>query len=186
MIVSGEMSVAVGREELWAVLSDPQRRAQALPGVSYVTIEDEQHFSAVAHPFTALGEPPVALEFEIVEVRAGEFVAIAATGSAGENLLTLTLSLELASTAEGTSDGSATRRAYSAGFSMSASMPPEMRFRVVSFPATARSRKNASNSISVRPTPSTSALMRTLTRSSPLRSLAAAISLAYIHISIAA
>jgi len=82
MIVSGEMSVAVGREELWAVLSDPQRLAQALPGVSDVTIEDEQHFSAVAHPFTALGETPVALEFEIVEVRAGEFVAIALASTA--------------------------------------------------------------------------------------------------------
>jgi carbon monoxide dehydrogenase subunit G len=102
MIVSGEMSVAVGREELWAVLSDPQRLAQALPGVSDVTIEDEHHFSAVAHPVTALGETPVALEFEIVEVRAGEFVAIAATGSSGENLLTLSVTLELASTADGT------------------------------------------------------------------------------------
>ena len=103
MIVSGEMSVAVGREELWAVLSDPQRLAQALPGVSDVSIEDEHHFSAVARPFTALGETPVALEFEIVEVPAGEFVRIAATGSAGENLLTLSVALELASTAEGTS-----------------------------------------------------------------------------------
>jgi uncharacterized protein len=102
MILSGEMSVAVAPEELWAVLSDPQRLAAALPGVSDVSIEDEHHFSAVAHPLTALGETPVSLEFEIVEVRAGEFVAIAATGSAGENLLTLSVTLELASAGEGT------------------------------------------------------------------------------------
>jgi carbon monoxide dehydrogenase subunit G len=102
MIVSGEMSVAVGREELWAVLSDPQRLAQALPGVSDVTIEDEQHFSAVAHPFTALGETPVAAIATNSPARTSTISNSSATGSAGENLLTLTLSLELASTADGT------------------------------------------------------------------------------------
>src|SRR5208283_690373 len=65
MIVSGQASLAAGREELWAVLADPGRLAQTLPHVSEVSIEDEHRFSAVAHPFTALGETRVAMEFEV-------------------------------------------------------------------------------------------------------------------------
>jgi carbon monoxide dehydrogenase subunit G len=102
MIVSGQMTVASPREELWAVLSDPGRLAQALPGVGDVSVQDERHFSAVAHPFTALGETRVALDFEIVEARPGEFVRIAACGRSGENLLQLSIALELASAGEET------------------------------------------------------------------------------------
>ncbi len=97
MIVSGEMTVAAAREELWAVLSDPERLAQALPGVGEVAVEDETHFSAVAHPITALGETRVAMEFEITEARPGEFVRIAGSGSSGENLIALSIALTLAS-----------------------------------------------------------------------------------------
>ena len=95
MIVSGEMTVASPREELWAVLSDPARLAQALPGVGEVSIEDERRFSAVAHPFTALGETRVAMDFEIVEQRPGEFVRIDGSGHAGENLIAVSVALEL-------------------------------------------------------------------------------------------
>jgi hypothetical protein len=102
MIVSGEMTVAARREELWAVLSDPERLAQALPGAGDVTVEDETHFSAVAHPITALGETRVAMEFEVTEARPGEFVRIAGSGSAGENLIALSIALTLASEGEGT------------------------------------------------------------------------------------
>jgi hypothetical protein len=95
MIVSGEMTLASPREELWAVLSDPARLAQALPGVGDVGIEDERRFSAVAHPFTALGETRVAMDFEIVEQRPGEFVRIDGSGHAGENLIAVSVALEL-------------------------------------------------------------------------------------------
>jgi carbon monoxide dehydrogenase subunit G len=102
MIVSGEMTVAAAREELWAVLSDPERLAQSLPGVGDVGVEDDTHFSAVAHPITALGETRVAMEFEITEARPGEFVRIAGSGSSGENLIALSIALTLASEGAGT------------------------------------------------------------------------------------
>jgi uncharacterized protein len=102
MIVSGEMTLASPREELWAVLADPARLAQALPGVGDVSIEDERHFSAVAHPVTALGETRVAMDFEIVEQRPGEFVRIDGSGHAGENLIDLSVALELTTAGEQT------------------------------------------------------------------------------------
>src|SRR5438034_1399917 len=93
----------------------------------------------------------------------------------------------ISSTAVGMRDGSASSRRRSAGCCIRASMPPEIRLRVVSLPATASSRKKESNSTSVSFSPSTSAAMRTLTRSSRglfFRSTAS--SLAYMYICIEA
>jgi carbon monoxide dehydrogenase subunit G len=101
MILRGQTNVAVAREELWAVLCDPGRLAQALPGVGEFSIEDEHHFSAVAHPVTALGETRVAMEFEIAEQRPGEHVRIVGSGHSGENLLELSIELELAPDGDG-------------------------------------------------------------------------------------
>src|SRR5205807_564577 len=84
-------------------------------------------------------------------------------------------------------EGSARRRRRSSGCCIRASMPPEIRLRVVSLPATASSRKKESNSTSVSFSPSTSAAMRTLTKSSRgvfFRSTAS--SLAYMYICIEA
>jgi len=102
MIVSGQASVPAPREQLWAVLSDPAALAQALPRVDLVSIEDGHRFSAVARPVTALGETSVALDFEIVEQRPGEYVRIVASGRSGENLLALSIALELADDGERT------------------------------------------------------------------------------------
>jgi carbon monoxide dehydrogenase subunit G len=85
-----------------AVLSDPARLAETLPGVGDVTIEDECHFSAVAHPITAVGETRVAMDFEIVEQRPSEHVRISGLGSAGENQLQPSIALDLAPDDEGT------------------------------------------------------------------------------------
>ena len=67
--------------------------------------------------------------------------------------------------AEGSSDRSARRRSHWSGLSKNATMAPEMRFRVVSLPATASSRKNRSSSSSDSWSPSISAWVRTLKRS---------------------
>jgi uncharacterized protein len=108
VMISGSTGVAAPRDELWAVLSDPARLAQALPGVSDVSIEDDRRFSAVARPLTALGETRVAMAFEIVEQRPPEHVRIAGSGSAGENLIELSIALDLAP------DGARTAASWSA------------------------------------------------------------------------
>jgi carbon monoxide dehydrogenase subunit G len=102
MIVSGSRIVAAPRDALWAVLSDPARLAETLPGVGDVSIEDEHHFSAVAHPVTALGATRLAIDFEIVEQRPSEHVRISGLGSAGENQLQLMVALDLAADGEET------------------------------------------------------------------------------------
>jgi carbon monoxide dehydrogenase subunit G len=102
MIISGQTAVAAGPAELWAVLSDPARLAEALPGVGDVAVEDERHFSAVAYPFTSLGQTRVSMEFEIAEQRPGEYVHITGTGSSGENQLSLSVTLKLAADGDGT------------------------------------------------------------------------------------
>ncbi len=102
MIISGSQTVAAPRDALWAVLSDPARLAETLPGVADVSVEDERHFSAVVHPITALGATRVAIDFEIVEQRPSEYVRISGLGSAGENRLQLSVDLDLASDGEQT------------------------------------------------------------------------------------
>ena len=72
----------------------------------------------------------------------------------------------ISSTGVEQSDGSSRSSSRWSGFSISASIPCEMRLRVVSLPATASSSKNRSNSMSVSRSPSTSAWSSTLMMSS--------------------
>jgi carbon monoxide dehydrogenase subunit G len=102
MICSGQLQVAAPRAQLWAVLRDPERLAQALPGVAEVSVADEQHFSALARPRTALGETLVTMDFEVAEQREGEFVRIIGAGSTGENLISLDVGLSLSGDGETT------------------------------------------------------------------------------------
>ena len=71
----------------------------------------------------------------------------------------------ISSTADGSSDRSLRNSSHWSGWSKKATMAPEIRFRVVSFPATVRSRKNNSNSRSERCSPSISTPVSTLIRS---------------------
>ena len=96
MIVRGSSSVSAPREQLWAVLSDPGRLAEAMPGVEGVTVEDERRFSAIALVSTALGETRLIMDFEVREQRPGEQVLITGSGRVGENLVAIEVELELA------------------------------------------------------------------------------------------
>ena len=95
MIVRGETTVPVARAVLWAVLSDPTLLATALPDVDEVSIGDDRHFNAIAGPTTGLGRTRVVMSFEIVEQRLNEFVQIHGGGTAGENLVDISVGLEL-------------------------------------------------------------------------------------------
>ena len=72
----------------------------------------------------------------------------------------------ISSTADGRSERSLRSSSHWSGWSKKAAMAPEMRFRVVSLPATVNSRKNSSSSKSESFSPSTSTSVRTLIRSS--------------------
>jgi carbon monoxide dehydrogenase subunit G len=102
MIVEGSSRVDAPREQLWALLSDPARLADALPGVESVDVESAQRFSALARPSTALGETRIAMDFEITDQRPGEYVRISGSGYAGESLVSFVIELELADAGEQT------------------------------------------------------------------------------------
>lgn len=105
MIVEGSASVAAPCERLWAVLSDPAALAGALPRVEAVSVEDSSRFSALARPRTALGETPVAMDFEVADQRPPEHVRISGSGRAGESLVTFQLDLDLSGDGERTNAG---------------------------------------------------------------------------------
>ena len=95
MIVRGQTVLPVARSVLWAVLRDPALLATALPDADEISIEDDRRFSAIASPTTGLGRTRVEMSFQIVEQRPDEFVRIRGTGTAGENLVDLSVALEL-------------------------------------------------------------------------------------------
>ena len=72
----------------------------------------------------------------------------------------------ISSTADGRSDRSLRSSSHCSGWSKNAAMPPEIRFRVVSLPATVSRRKNNSSSSSESFSPSMSTWVRTLIKSS--------------------
>ena len=102
MITRGQTVVPVARPVLWAVLSDPMVLATALPDADEISIDDDRHFSAIATAATGLGRTRVVMSFEIVEQRLNEFVRIHGSGTAGENLVDLSVALELADSGDQT------------------------------------------------------------------------------------
>jgi len=92
--------------ELWAVLSDPARLGDALPHVDTVDVRDDANFSATVRVGTGLGQTPLRMEFEIADRREGEHVRIVGTGTAGENEVWMSVSLDLSSDDDGGSAAS--------------------------------------------------------------------------------
>ncbi|HXD56512.1 MAG TPA: SRPBCC domain-containing protein [Thermoleophilaceae bacterium] len=106
MNVSGRSTVPMPPAELWAVLSDPARLGDALPHVDTVDVRDDANFSATVRVGTGLGQTPLRMEFEIADRREGEHVRIVGTGTAGENEVWMSVSLDLSSDDDGGSAAS--------------------------------------------------------------------------------
>lgn len=106
MNVSGRSTVPMPAAELWAVLSDPARLGDALPHVDTVDVRDDANFSATVRVGTGLGQTPLRMEFEIADRREGEHVRIVGTGTAGENEVWMSVSLDLSSDDDGGSAAS--------------------------------------------------------------------------------
>jgi len=104
--VSGRSTVPMPPAELWAVLSDPARLGDALPHVDTVDVRDDANFSATVRVGTGLGQTPLRMEFEIADRREGEHVRIVGTGTAGENEVWMSVSLDLSSDDDGGSAAS--------------------------------------------------------------------------------
>ena len=106
MNVSGRSTVPMPPAELWAVLSDPARLGDALPHVDTVDVRDDANLSATVRVGTGLGQTPLRMEFEIADRREGEHVRIVGTGTAGENEVWMSVSLDLSSDDDGGSAAS--------------------------------------------------------------------------------
>ena len=107
--VGRELSFAVPRTALWAVLDDPERLAAALPHVDDLARDGDDVFSATIRPAIALGEVPFATEWRRTERTAPALLRYEVRGRSAEHLLRLDADLWLAD-----ADGGGTRLRWEA------------------------------------------------------------------------
>jgi carbon monoxide dehydrogenase subunit G len=102
MKLEGSVHSPLAPSELWDALRDPQRLADALPGVRLVDVIDVQTFRAFIEPATGLGVTPLELDVRIDDERAGEHVSISGAGRSGEQLVELEVEIDVSGRADGT------------------------------------------------------------------------------------
>lgn len=96
MRVEGTTVVELPREELWQRLTSPRLLEQAMPGVEWVDIEDDDRFTMRIAPQTALGATPFTLRWQIRGRREPEQLKLEGSGVDGEYGGRLSVELELA------------------------------------------------------------------------------------------
>ena len=69
MKVAGERSFDVPREVVWAVLNDPAKMAELMPGVQSFEVTDERHWRANVKVPLGLGSLAMSIDFEKTEER---------------------------------------------------------------------------------------------------------------------
>lgn len=82
-VVSGERVFAAPPERVFALLTDPNVVATALPGVRGHTVVDADHWEAKVKPPFPLA-PSVTIRFEVRERRAPEHAALQAHGGGAD------------------------------------------------------------------------------------------------------
>ena len=114
MRAEGSLSVQASREVMWSRLSDPRELERALPAVEEVEVSDEDSFSVLVAPSTALGETPLWVDVQVAERREGEHVRLVCRGRGGE--YDAELALEISLDGDGDADGCEVRWSAEASF----------------------------------------------------------------------
>ena len=80
MKLEGNRTFAASRPTVWAVLNDPARMAELMPGVESFDIRDERHWVAKVKIPLGLGGLKMEIDFDRLEQREPEFARLAAKG----------------------------------------------------------------------------------------------------------
>jgi carbon monoxide dehydrogenase subunit G len=102
MKVEGTRSFAAPRDRVWAVLNDPERMAQLMPGVESFDIRDNRHCRANVKVPLGLGSLPLAFDFEKTDERTLEFARLHAKGNGVGAIVSLDTQFHLADSGDGT------------------------------------------------------------------------------------
>jgi uncharacterized protein len=81
MRVAGERTFAASQETVWAVLNDPGKMANLMPGVESFDVQDEQHWRANVKIPLGLGAVRMSINFEKREERRPDFARLHAKGT---------------------------------------------------------------------------------------------------------
>ena len=95
MKADGTLTLDASREHVWSRLSDPRELERTLPAVEEVEVRDQESFTVLVAPSTALGETPLWVEIEVRERREGEHVQLNCRGRGGEYDASLAVEIDL-------------------------------------------------------------------------------------------
>jgi carbon monoxide dehydrogenase subunit G len=101
--VQGTKTLEAPRERVWAVLNDPARMAQLMPGVESFDVMDERRWRANVKIPLGLGGLRLSIDMEKTEEREPEFARLHAKGNGLGAILDMVTSFEL-SEGEGRTD----------------------------------------------------------------------------------
>ena len=102
MRLEGDHSFDAPREVVWAVISDPARMAELMPGVQTFEVADDRHFRAHVKIPLGLGGLALTIDFEKTEEREPEFSTLKAHGRGVGAMLSMTTSFTLSEQDAGT------------------------------------------------------------------------------------
>ncbi len=103
MKVEGTRSFAAPREAVWAVLNDPRRMAELMPGVESFDVHDDHHWRTNVNIPLALGGLRLELDFEKTDERRPDHARLHAKGEGAGALISMDTSFDLSEQDSGTS-----------------------------------------------------------------------------------
>src|SRR5207253_5544369 len=79
--LEGTKSFDAPQSLVWEVLNDPERMAQAMPGVESFSVQDDRHWQANVKVPLGMGALRMSMKFEKTEERPPDFAALHAKGT---------------------------------------------------------------------------------------------------------
>jgi carbon monoxide dehydrogenase subunit G len=101
--VEGTRSFAAAPEAVWAVLNDPRRMAELIPGLESFDVQDDRRWRANVNIPLALGALRLKLDFEKTDERRPDHASLHAKGEGAGALLSMDTSFDLSAQDSGTS-----------------------------------------------------------------------------------
>jgi len=106
MKFDGEFSVAVGPDEMWAFMLDPEQIGQCIPNCQNIEVIDEHNYTAEIGVSVSKISVTFDVDAEIVEQREEEFLQFRLTGNAkeGDSRMESNVEIHLSEGEDGTTD----------------------------------------------------------------------------------